>query len=153
SETRTPPPALIHKSDPGGGVMFQWNTRIATVFIVSAALATTAAAQPQKQGGKPGGAPAARAAPAPAARAAPAPHPPPAPHVAAAPRPAPAPHAEAAPRAAPHIAAQRAAPHAAAPHVSAQRAAPRQVARPSGGPPASAMARHAPTPRTSAAPT
>src|SRR5215472_4843168 len=114
--------------------MFQWNTRIATVFIVSAALATTAAAQPQKQGGKPGGAPAARAAPAPAARAAPAPHPAPAPHVAAAPRPAPA-------------------PHAAAPHVSAQRAAPRQVARPSGGPPASAMARHAPTPRTSAAPT
>src|SRR5215467_724005 len=114
--------------------MFQWNTRIATVFIVSAALATTAAAQPQKQGGKPGGAPAARAAPAPAARA------------------APAPHAAAAPRAAPHIAAQRAAPHAAAPHVSAQRAAPRQVARPSGGPPASAMARHAPTPRTSAAP-
>src|SRR5262245_50707045 len=132
--------------------MFQWNTRIATVFIVSAALATTAAAQPQKQGGKPGGAPAARAAPAPAARAAPAPHPAPAPHVAAAPRPAPAPHAAAAPRAAPHIAAQRAAPHAAAPHVSAQRAAPRQVARPSGGPPASAMARHAPTPRTSAAP-
>jgi len=120
--------------------MFQWNTRIATVFIVSAALATTAAAQPQKQGGKPGGAPAARAAPAaPAARAAPAPHP------------APAPHAAAAPRAAPHIAA---------PHVSAQRAAPqtpraapRQLARPSGGPPASAMARHAPTPRTSAAPT
>src|SRR5499433_832511 len=129
--------------------MFQWNTRIATVFIVSAALATTAAAQPQKQGGKPGGAPAARAAPAaPAARAAPAPHPAPAPHVAAAPRPAPAPHAAAAPRPAPHIAAPRAAPH-----VSAQRAAPRQAARPSGGPPASAMARHAPTPRTSAAPT
>src|SRR5262245_47571314 len=78
SETRTPPPALIHESDPGGGVMFQWNTRIATVFIVSAALATTAAAQPQKGGGKPGGAPAARAAPAPHAAAAP----PPAPHVA-----------------------------------------------------------------------
>src|SRR5215471_18061545 len=116
--------------------MFRWNTRIATVFIVSAALATTAAAQPQKQGGKPGGAPAARAAPAA-----------PAPHVAPAPRPAPAPHAAAAPRPAPHIAAPRAAPH-----VSAQRAAPRQVARPSGGPPASAMARHAPTPRTSAAP-
>src|SRR6516165_6299535 len=149
-----PPPALIHKGDPGGGVMFHWNTRIATVLIVSAALATTAAAQPQKQGGKPGGAPAARAAPAaPAARAAPAPHPAPAPHVAAAPRPTPAPHAAAAPRAAPHIAAQRAAPHAVAPHVSAQRAAPQQVARPSGGPPASAMARHAPTPRTSAAPT
>src|SRR5215472_62039 len=120
--------------------MFQWNTRIATVFIVSLAMATTAAAQPQKQGGKPGGA--ARAAPAaPAARAAPAPHPAPAPHVAAAPRPA------------PHIAAQRAAPHAAAPHVSAQRSAPRQAARPSAGPPASAMARHTPTPRTSAAPT
>src|SRR6516165_3589942 len=119
-----PPPALIHKGDPGGGVMFHWNTRIATVLIVSAALATTAAAQPQKQGGKPGGAPAARAAPAaPAAR------------VAAAPRPAPAPHAAAAPRAAPQP----------------QRAAPRQVARPSGGPPASAMARHAPTPRTPAA--
>ena len=47
--------------------MFQWNTRIATVLIVSAAMATTAAAQPQhKQGG---GAPAARPAPA-----APAPH-------------------------------------------------------------------------------
>jgi hypothetical protein len=108
--------------------MFQWNTRIATVFIVSAALATTAAAQPQKQGGKPGGTPAARAAPAaPAARAAP--HPAPAPHVAAAPHVTPA-----APRA--------------APHVSAQRATPRQLARPSGGPPASAMARHAPTPRT-----
>src|SRR5262249_45682272 len=106
---RTPygPPVLIHKGDVGGGVMFQWNTRIATVFIVSAALATTAGAQPQKQGGKPGGAPAARAAPAaPAARAAPAPHPAPAPHVAAAPRPAPAPHAAAAPRPAP-------APHAA----------------------------------------
>src|SRR5215471_10357640 len=122
--------------------MFQWNTRIATVFIVSLAMATTAAAQPQKQGGKPGGAPAARAAPAaPAARAAPAPHPAPAPHVAAAPRPAPA--------------APRAAPHVAAPHVSAQRAvpqtqraAPRQLARPSAKPPASATARHAPTPRT-----
>jgi LTXXQ motif family protein len=132
--------------------MFQWNIRIAAILIVSAAMATTAAAQPQKQGGKPSGAPAARAAPAaPAARAAPAPHPAPAPHVAAAPRPAPA-----APRAAPHIAAPRAAPHAAAPHVSAQRAAPqtqratpRQVARPS-GPPASATARHAPTPRTAA---
>src|SRR5262245_40824861 len=135
--------------------MFQWNTRIATVFIVSAALATTAAAQPQKQGGKPGGAPAARAAPAaPAARAAPAPHPAPAPHVAAAPRPAPAPHAAAAPRAAPHIAAPRAAPHVSAQRAAPQpqRAAPRQAARPSGGPPASAMARHAPTPRTSAAP-
>src|SRR5262245_25783339 len=71
--------------------MFQWNIRIAAIFIVCAAMATTAAAQPQKQGGKPGGAPAARAAPAaPAARAAPAPHPAPAPHVAAAPRPAPA---------------------------------------------------------------
>src|SRR5215472_14108748 len=118
--------------------MFQWNTRIATVFIVSAALATTAAAQPQKQGGKPGGAPAARAAPAaPAARAAPAPH------VAAAPRPAPAPHAAAAPRAAPHIAAPRAAPHVSAQRAAPQpqRAAPRQAARPSGGPPASAMAR------------
>jgi len=123
--------------------MFQWNTRIATVFIVSAALATTAAAQPQKGGGKPGGAPAARAAPAaPAARAAPAPH------VAAAPHPAPAPHAAAAPRAAPHIAAPRVAPHVAAPHVSAQRAAPQQSARPSGRPPTSAVARHAPTPRT-----
>jgi hypothetical protein len=33
--------------------MFQWNTRIAACLIVSAALATTAAAQPQKQGGKP----------------------------------------------------------------------------------------------------
>src|SRR5215831_14346051 len=72
--------------------MFQWNARIATVFIVSLAMATTAAAQPQKQGGKPGGAPAARAAPAaPAARAAPAPH-----------------------AAAPHVSAQRAAPRQAA---------------------------------------
>src|SRR5262245_38078850 len=115
--------------------MFQWNTRIATVLIVSAALATTAAAQPQKQGGKPGGAPAARAAPAP--------HPAPAPHVAAAPHPAPAPHAAAAPRAAPHIAAPRAAPH-----VSAQRAAP----QPQRTAPRQA-ARHAPTPRTTAAPT
>ena len=147
--------------------MFQWNTRIATVFIVSAAMATTAAAQPQhKQGG---GAPAAR--PAPAA---------PAPHAAPAPRAAPAPQASApraapqmaAPRAAPHIAAPRAAPQMAAPraapHIAAPRhappqaggprtaqtprAAPQQSARPSGGPPASAMARHAPTPRTSAAP-
>jgi uncharacterized protein YicC (UPF0701 family) len=127
--------------------MFQWNIRIAAILIVSAAMATTAAAQPQKQGGKPGGAPAARAAPAaPAARAAPAPHPAPAPHVAAAPRAAPA---------APHIAAPRAAPHVAAPRAAqratpqTQRATPRQAARPS-GPPASAMARHAPTPRTAA---
>src|SRR6266581_2588865 len=103
--------------------MFQWNTRIATVFIVSAAMATTAAAQPQhKQGG---GAPAARPAPAaPAPRAAP--------HIAA-------------PRAAP--------PQAGGPRTAqTPRAAPQQSARPSGGPPASAMARHAPTPRTSAAP-
>src|SRR5215469_7412151 len=107
--------------------MFQWNIRIAAILIVSAAMATTAAAQPHKQGG----------APAPRA-AAPAPHPAPAPHAAPA----------------PHVAA---APHAAAPHVSAQRAAPQppraaqRLARPSGGPPASAMARHAPTPRSSAA--
>src|SRR5262245_19390918 len=127
--------------------MFQWNIRIAAILIVSAAMATTAAAQPQKQGGKPGGVPAARAAPAaPAARAAPAPHPAPAPHVAAAPRAAPAAPHIAAPRAAPHVSAQRAAPQP-------QRAAPRQAARPSGGPRASAMARHAPTPRTTAAPT
>src|SRR5215813_40144 len=33
--------------------MFHWNTRIATVFIVSAAMATTVAAQPHKQGGAP----------------------------------------------------------------------------------------------------
>ena len=32
--------------------MFQWNTRIATVFIVSAAMATTAAAQPQHKKGE-----------------------------------------------------------------------------------------------------
>jgi len=107
--------------------MLQWNIRIATFFIVSAAIATTAVAQPQKHQG--GGAPAARPAPAPHAAPAPA---------------APAPHA-AAP--APHAAAP--APHAAAP---APRVAPQQSARPSGGPPASAMARHAPTPRTSAAP-
>jgi hypothetical protein len=106
--------------------MFQWNIRIAALFIASAAIATTATAQPQKQGGKPGGAPAARAAPAP--------HPAPAPHVAAAPRAAPAPHASA--------------PHIAAPHLSAQRAARQQLARPSGGPPASALARHAKAPRT-----
>jgi LTXXQ motif family protein len=66
--------------------MFQWNIRIAAILIVSAAMATTAAAQPQKQGGKPSGAPAARAAP----------------HIAA---PRAAPHA-----AAPHVSAQRAAP-------------------------------------------
>jgi hypothetical protein len=66
-----------------------------------------------------------------------------APHIAA-PRAAPQ---MAAPRAAPHIAAPRAAPQMAAP-----RAAPQQSARPSGGPPASATARHAPTPRTSAVP-
>src|SRR5215468_4213739 len=109
--------------------MFHWNIRVAAILIVSAAMATTATAQPHKGGG----APPARAAPA--TRAAPAPHPAPA---------------------APHIAAPRAAPHVAAPHVSAQRAAPqpkraapRQLARPS-GPPASAMARHAPTPRTAA---
>src|SRR6516165_5156062 len=123
--------------------MFQWNIRIAAFLIVSAAMATTATAQPHKQGG----APAPRAA-APAPHPAPAPHAAPAPHVAAAPHPAPA---------APHVAAPRAAPHIAAPHVSAQRAAPqppraaqRRLARPS-GPPASAMARHAPTPRSSAA--
>jgi LTXXQ motif family protein len=129
--------------------MLQWNIRIATFFIVSAAIATTAVAQPQKHQG--GGAPAARPAPAPHAASAPAA---PAPHAAApAPR-APAPHI-AAPRAAPQIAAPRHAP----PQASAQRAAPQtprvapqQSARPSGGPPASAMARHAPTPRTSAAP-
>ncbi len=129
--------------------MLQWNIRIATFFIVSAAIATTAVAQPQKHQG--GGAPAARPAPAPHAAPAPAA---PAPHAAApAPR-APAPHI-AAPRAAPQIAAPRHAP----PQASAQRAAPQtprvapqQSARPSGGPPASAMARHAPTPRTSAAP-
>ena len=123
--------------------MFQWNIRIAAFLIVSAAMATTATAQPHKQGG----APAPRAA-APAPHPAPAPHAAPAPHVAAAPHPAPA---------APHVAAPRAAPHIAAPHVSAQRATPqppraaqRRLARPS-GPPASAMARHAPTPRSSAA--
>src|SRR5262249_25599785 len=134
--------------------MFQWNTRIAAILIVSAATATTAAAQPHKQGG---GAPAPRAA-APAPHPAPAPHAAPAPHVAAAPHPAPAAPHVAAPRVAPHVAAPRAAPHVAAPHMSAQRAAPqspraaqRRLARPSGGPPASAMARHAPTPRTSAA--
>src|SRR2546430_3047813 len=115
--------------------MFQWNIRIAALFIASAALATTAAAQPGKQGGKPGGAPAARAAPAP--------HPAPAPHVAAAPRAAPAPHASA-----PRVAGPRAVSHIAAPHVSAQRAARQQLARPSGGPPASALARHAKAPRT-----
>ena len=32
--------------------MFQWNTRIATVFIVSAAMATTAAAQAQHKKGE-----------------------------------------------------------------------------------------------------
>src|SRR6516165_530268 len=104
--------------------MFQWNIRIAAFLIVSAAMATTATAQPHKQGG----APAPRAA-APAPHPAPAPHAAPAPHVAAAPHPAPA-----APRAAPQ------------PPRAQQR-----LARPSGGPPASAMARHAPTPRTSAA--
>src|SRR5262249_20150535 len=116
--------------------MFQWNIRIAALFIASAAIATTANAQPHKGEG------------APPARAAPAAPPSPAPH--------PAPAGAAAPRGPP--AAPRAAPHVAAPHVSAQRAAPktqraapRQLARPS-GPPASAMARHAPTPRTSAAP-
>jgi LTXXQ motif family protein len=136
--------------------MLQWNIRIAIFFIVSAAIATTAVAQPQKHQG--GGAPAARPAPAPHAAPAPAASAPhaaaPAPHAAApAPR-APAPHI-AAPRAAPQIAAPRHAP----PQASAQRAAPQtprvapqQSARPSGGPPASAMARHAPTPRTSAAP-
>jgi hypothetical protein len=50
--------------------MFQWNTRIAAFLIVSAAMATSAAAQPHKGGG----APAARPAPAaPAPHAAPAP--------------------------------------------------------------------------------
>src|SRR6516165_4050941 len=104
--------------------MFQWNIRIAAFLIVSAAMATTATAQPHKQGG----APAPRAA-APAPHPAPAPHAAPAPHVAAAPHPAPA-----APRAAPQ------------PPRAQQR-----LARPSSGPPASAMARHAPTPRGSAA--
>jgi len=99
--------------------MLQWNTRIATFLIVSAAIATTARAAGAT----------ARAAGAPPCLCGA-----PAPHVAAAPHPAPA---------APHIAAPRAAPHI---------AAARQLARPSGGPPASAMARHTPTPRTSAAP-
>src|SRR6266545_2420459 len=90
---------LNSAGDAGGGAMFQWNsTRIAACFIVSAAMATTAAAQPQKQGG---GAPPGRGGPA-----------------------ASAPQAAPAPRAAP------------------PRAAPQQSARPSGGPGASATARH-----------
>jgi hypothetical protein len=136
--------------------MLQWNIRIATFFIVSAAIATTAVAQPQKHQG--GGAPAARPAPAPHAApapAAPAPHAAaPAPHAAAPAPHAPAPHI-AAPRAAPQIAEPRHAPsQASAPRAAPQtpRVAPQQSARPSGGPPASAMARHARTPQTSAAP-
>src|SRR5262249_21501613 len=119
---------------------------------VSAAMATTAAAQPQH---KQGGAPAARPAPAaPTPHAAPAPRAAPAPHIAV-PRAAPQ---MAAPRAAPHIAAPRAAPHIAAPRhappqvggprtAQAPRAAPQRSAHSPGGPPASAMLRHAPTPR------
>jgi hypothetical protein len=114
--------------------MLQWNTRLAAVLIVSTAMATSAAAQPHRGGG---GAPAAHAAPAgPAPRAAPVPHVAPAPHVSA-------------PRAAPQIAAPRAVPHVAAPRA-APHAAPQRSARPA-SPPASAMARHAPPPRTSAA--
>src|SRR5262245_1434607 len=106
--------------------MFQWNTRIATVFIVSAAMATTAAAQPQH---KQGGAPAARPAPA-----APTPHAAPAPHAPPAPRAAPAPHI-AVPRAAPQMAAPRAAPHIAAPRAAPHIAAPRHAPPQAGGPP------------------
>jgi histone H3/H4 len=116
--------------------MFQWNTtRIAACFIISTAMATTAVAQPQKQGG---GAPPGRGGPAASA-----------PHAAPAARPAPAPHAAPAPRAAP--APQAAAPRP-APQIAAPRHAPQQSARPSGGAGASAATRHAPTPPTSAPP-
>src|SRR5947208_12777385 len=117
--TGVPSRGLTCAGDVGGGVMLQWNIRIATFFIVSAAIATTAVAQPQKHQG--GGAPAARPAPAPHAAPAPAA---PAPHAAA-----PAPHA-AAP--APHAAAP--APRAPAPHIAAPRAAP-QIAAPRHAPP------------------
>src|SRR6266508_2326050 len=159
-ETRTPARALNSAGDAGGGAMFQWNsTRIAACFIVSAAMATTAAAQPQKQGG---GAPPGRGGPAASApQAAPAARPAPAPHAAPAPRAAPAPQASA-PRSAPQIAAPRHAPpqaaaprhapqasaprhtppQASAPRAAPPRAAPQQSARPSGGPGASATARH-----------
>src|SRR5262245_17092535 len=95
-----------------GGAMFQWNTRIATVFIVSAAMATTAAAQPQH---KQGGAPAAR--PAPAA---------PAPHAAPPPRATPVPQASA-PRAAPQMAAPKL--RHTSPHRELRRTLPHRVTR------------------------
>src|ERR671937_256557 len=113
--------------DAGGGAMFQRNIRIAGLFIVGAAMAATGAAHAQKPGGGHGGGPAVAA-----------------PHAAAAPRAAPAPHI-AAPR---HAPAQAAAPR----HAQAPRAAPQQAARPPSRPGASAMARHAPTPRSSVAP-
>jgi LTXXQ motif family protein len=103
-----------------------FHIRIAGILILSAAMVTTAAAQPHKggggggKGGGGGGGPAPHAAPGPAPRPAPAPH-------IAAPRAAPAPH----PAPAPHIAAPRAAPAphpAPAPHVAAPRAAPRMAA-------------------------
>src|SRR6266511_166621 len=152
-ETRTPARTLSSAGNAGGGAMFQWNsTRIAACFIISATMATTAAAEPQKQGG---GAPPGRGGPAASApHAAPAARPAPAPHAAPAPRAAPAPQASA-PRPAPQIAAPRhAPPQASAPRAAHQapRAAPQQSARPSGGAGASAAARHAPTPQTSAAP-
>src|SRR6266496_74532 len=51
-ETRTPARTLSSAGNAGGGAMFQWNsTRIAACFIISATMATTAAAEPQKQGG------------------------------------------------------------------------------------------------------
>src|SRR5512132_70471 len=146
-ETRTPVRTLSSAGNAGGGAMFQWNsTRIAACFIISATMATTAAAEPQKQGG---GAPPGRGGPAASApHAAPAARPAPAPHAAPAPRAAPAPQA-AAPRPAPQIAAPRHAPaQASAPRAVPQtpRAAPQHSARPSGGPPASATAQHAQQP-------
>jgi len=91
--------------------MFQWNTtRIAACFIISAVMATTAVAQPQKQGG---GAPPGRGGPAASA-----------PHAAPAARPAPAPHAAPAPRAAPQASAPRPAPQIAAPRRAPPTSAP-----------------------------
>src|SRR5919201_677452 len=137
--------------DAGGGAMFQRNIRIARVFIICAAMAATSAAHAQKPGGGHGGGPAPAAPHAAAApRAAPAPHAAPAPNIAQ-PHPASTPHIPA-PRQARHAPAQAAAPRhapqAAVPRAAqAPRAAPQRAARPSGGPGASAMARHAPTPR------
>src|SRR5882724_9443381 len=104
--------------------MLQSSIRIAALVVLSSGIATTTADAQFRGPGGGGGAP--RAAPM------------------AAPR-------MAAPMAAPRMATPRMAPQVSAPRMAAPRMAPqisRQLARPSGGPSPSAIARSAPTQRT-----